>query len=190
MTAPTILVAGLGRCGTSLVMQMLDAAGVPTIGAYPAFEEQDEVDLRGDPAAWLKFTAAKAVKILNPHLAPPPAQGSYRTIFLTRDFGEQAKSTLKMAGAPDSRHDRRALEVRLRTETRQAAKALTQLGTGMYFHIPFEDLVNRPLECARDIASFVAARREVPLDPHVMAACVRPRGVGCLPYFLELDLMA
>ncbi|TDW63125.1 hypothetical protein EDF57_10680 [Novosphingobium sp. PhB55] len=190
MTAPTILVTGLGRCGTSLVMQMLDAAGGPTIGAFPAFEEPAEVALRAYPERWSKLAAGKAVKILNPHLNPPPAQGSYRTIYLSRDFAEQAKSTLKFAGAAASRADRRTMEVQLQTEHRQAHKALIQLGTGMYFNLPFEDLITRPLECARDIASFVSARREVPLDPHVMAACVKPRDPACLPYLLELDLIA
>jgi hypothetical protein len=35
------IVAGSGRCGSSLVMQMLDAAGMSTIGAEsrPAFED-------------------------------------------------------------------------------------------------------------------------------------------------------
>lgn len=35
---PTIFVSGLGRCGSSMTMQMLDAAGIPCIGDYPAYE--------------------------------------------------------------------------------------------------------------------------------------------------------
>jgi hypothetical protein len=39
MSAPVIVVAGLGRCGTSLVMQMLAAAGLPCVGSFPDFED-------------------------------------------------------------------------------------------------------------------------------------------------------
>lgn len=190
MTAPTILVAGLGRCGSSLVMQMLNAGGVPTIGLYPAFEDESEVALRGDPAAWHALTAGKAVKILDPHLTPPPAAGSYRTILLTRSIEEQAKSMLKFAGAPASRHDRRAMEALLRRELDQARKALTGIGTGMYFSIPFEDLITEPLKTAFAIAGFVTTYWTQPLDPGAMAACVRDRAPECLPYLLEPELLA
>jgi len=189
MSAPTILIAGLGRCGSSLMMQMLYAAGVSTIGHWPAFEDDLEVAMRSDADAWHKLTAGKAVKILNPHVTPPPAAGDYRTIFLTRSIEEQAKSTYKFIGSHPSRADRRAMQTRLQGETRQARKALTQLGTGMYFSIPFEELITRPRETAADIASYLSMRRPEPLDAAAMAACVRERAPACLPYLLETELI-
>jgi hypothetical protein len=59
---PIILVAGLGRCGSSLVMRLLDAAGVPTVGTFPAFEEQT---LPRDALGWVEAYAGRAVKVLD-----------------------------------------------------------------------------------------------------------------------------
>jgi hypothetical protein len=35
---PYVIVAGFGRCGSSLTMTMLHAAGIPCIGTPPDFE--------------------------------------------------------------------------------------------------------------------------------------------------------
>ena len=49
---PALLVAGLGRCGTSLMMQMLAAAGLPCVGEFPAYEVP-ELNHRKPPLAWV-----------------------------------------------------------------------------------------------------------------------------------------
>ena len=55
---PCIIVSGLGRCGSSLVMQMLHAGGVECLGAPPAFEPPESSPMyltrdwmRGPPGA-------------------------------------------------------------------------------------------------------------------------------------------
>ncbi|MED5545674.1 MAG: hypothetical protein VYD90_10525 [Pseudomonadota bacterium] len=192
---PTILVAGLGRCGTSLVMQMLAAGGVETVGTYPDFEHTGEPELRADADAWHALTDGKAVKVLNPHLDAIPPGGNYRTILLTRDVKQQAKSMAKLAafalGAPamPSRADRRALETKLRAESSMMGRAIFLLGRGTHFILPFEDIIDDPSGAARDIATFVAIGRPDPLNVDAMAACVRPRSPDCLPTLLELDLL-
>ena len=105
-----IMVAGLGRCGSSLVMQMLSAAGVPCIGTFPGFEVLDHHRHRADdPHAWAAIAARKAVKVLDPQLAPPPPGYAYRTIILQRDHAQQADSMLKLIDHDRSRAMRRGM---------------------------------------------------------------------------------
>lgn len=52
----TLIVAGLGRCGTTAVMRELDAAGFPVIGGAPNYEH--EIDPLGPvPSGAFKWTS-------------------------------------------------------------------------------------------------------------------------------------
>lgn len=105
VTLPTVIVAGFGRCGSSLVMQMLHAAGFPVTGEYPSFE-RDEYNTGG------LSPPAGASKILNLECNPPPA-GAYRWVWLDRSPAQQAKSQakflLELSGIRMSRRDVRRM---------------------------------------------------------------------------------
>jgi len=189
MSAPTILVAGLGRCGSSLVMQMLAAAGVPTVGQYPDFEVTDVAKLLpGDPCRWLEHAVGKAVKVIDPHRGRPPAGPDYHTIWLRRDVNEQAKSMLKLIGLPDTRENRRQWSASVRRDMAPARRAvLASHGHGRpMLELTFEQLVIDPETTAREIADYVGRD----LDHAAMAACVVSRSPRCLPYLLEVSLIA
>ena len=190
MSAPTIIVTGLGRCGTSLVMQMLSAAGIPTVGTYPDFEDDLVLDL---PAldAQREFASrcqGRAVKIIDPHLHAPPIGLDYRTIFLTRHPVEQAKSILKLAGDRSNRQARRAMETSVRKDTIIASMAAAQI-EGRYYNMPFEHLIHDPIGSAEAIAKYIWRHGQPLLDVEAMARCVRRRPATCLPYMLELELL-
>ncbi|WP_234151490.1 sulfotransferase family protein [Sphingobium sufflavum] len=193
MTLPTILVAGLGRCGSSLVMQMLSAAGIPTVGTYPDFEDEGEVRLRSDPGAWSQVAQGRAVKVLDPHLDTPPHGFDYRCIFLTRNPAEQGLSILKLLGAPSDRRSRRAMLADLRLSDAKARQAIIGL-VGQYYNLPFESIITDPRGTAEHLASYLYLHRRrarIDVDDMIdaMAACVRPRDVACLPYMLEEELL-
>lgn len=190
MTRPTILVAGLGRCGTSLVMQMLAAAGVPTIGTFPAFEDDLNMRLPALDAQreFVGRCAGRAIKLLDPHLHAPPVGLEYRTIFLSRHPVEQAKSTLKLLDMPRDRSSRRAMEHAVRRDTGRARSAVARIGDGRFLHLSFENLIHDPTGSAQAIVRLVASDF-APLDAEVMAAVVRRRPATCLPYMLELELL-
>lgn len=57
-----LAVAGLGRCGTSLVMQMLDAGGVPIWNPFPPSYEPDELMPLYESGSWEK-TEGKAINL-------------------------------------------------------------------------------------------------------------------------------
>ncbi len=194
MSVPTIIVAGLGRCGSSLVMQMLAAAGAPCVGTYPDFEDAVSVllDPRDTEAQREFYNTCKgrAVKLLDPHLNQPPIGLDYRCIFLSRHPVEQAKSMLKLLGMANNRKARKAMEQSVRTDTGRARLAMTKIGDGRYLNITFENLIHDPEGTARVIADWVRTYRGQPLDVAAMARCVRRRPATCLPHMLELELLA
>lgn len=190
MPEAVIIVAGLGRCGTSLVMQMLAAAKVPTLGAYPAFE--DDINMRlPDLDAQREFyerCPGRAVKLIDPHLHAPPFGLDYRCIFLTRNTTQQARSILKLVGVPNDRRARRAMEASVRQDTSRARAAVERIGSGRFLQLGFEELIHDPAMAASRIALWAGVTR-----PHfvldAMARVVRRRPAACLPYLMELEMI-
>lgn len=189
--APYIVVAGLGRCGTSLLMQMLDAGGIPCIGPYPAFEPEALRTSRAIDPAFLARYPGHAFKLLDPHRTPlPPIPGVL--IWLDRELREQARSQAKFAtlmmGVP------MANRVHLRRWA-SGLRADRERGLAPFEGWPrlvlrFEDIIRRP-----DDAALLIAARLRPwfnnINEAAMAAQVRPRSTDCAPGLdLELSLIA
>jgi hypothetical protein len=185
MSTPTYIVAGLGRCGTSMCMQMLAAGGIACIGDAPAYEDNRTRVRNIDPEHMRAWSGA-AVKVLDPQIVGLP--GNVRVIWLDRDAQEQARSAGKfahlMAGIQlPCRWQRRRYAERLR---RDRVRALRVIGNRPVLLLTFERVLADPLGCARAMAVFL----DQPLDVHAMAAVVRRRPASCLPGLdLELQLV-
>ena len=99
------VISGLPRSGTSMLMQMLDAAGYPclTDGVRKAdvdnprgyFEYEKVKQLRRD-RTWLPEAKGKAVKIIAQLIPFLPSQFSYQVIFIERDINEVLVSQREM----------------------------------------------------------------------------------------------
>jgi hypothetical protein len=161
MNAPITIVCGFGRCGTSLVMQMLAAAEIPTTGRYPAFEAEQTNPI-GFDGEWLAQQAGKAVKVLDPHrpeikFVRGPA---YRVILLERNRRQQALSQLKlmrvMFGALPNVPMECAITATERSYKRDRPRVINKLGTltQEVLRLDFEDLIKHPLFSAAVIAAF------------------------------------
>ncbi len=100
-----IVVSGLPRSGTSLMMQLLQAAGIPVLiddhrppdeNNPKGYFEFEAVKSLATDASWLPLTKGKAVKIIS-HLLPYlPEQFQYKIIFMNRDLKEIIRSQNKM----------------------------------------------------------------------------------------------
>lgn len=191
--APVVLVCGLGRCGTSLTMQMLHAGGLPCIGHWPAFEEH-RANFESFDADFIASHPGHAVKILDPQrvrlqqgqvLSRLPAI----VIWLLRDFTEQAKSQAKLlesfVGMTSNRLHRRRLVASLRRDTALAHDALDGLPMRT---VPFERLVYDPADGAATIDSFLR-EHGLRIDQQKAAAAVIDRPTSCLPDMLEVELL-
>lgn len=104
--APVVVVSGLPRSGTSMMMKMLEAGGVPVLidgirGAdsdnpkgYYEYERVKQLD-KGD-TAWVVEARGKAVKVIAALVQHLPADSEYRVIFMARDINEVLASQRKM----------------------------------------------------------------------------------------------
>ncbi len=190
---PCIIVAGLGRCGSSLTMQMLHAAGVACLGRWPAFESNETVQATFC-AYWLDRQANCAIKVLDPHRLPIGALPNHVVIWLSRNETEQAKSMLKFVSAEfpnigKTRTARRAVANSIKRDTQPARAKFASLRGGRFYSLTFDDIITAPGIMAQRIAEFLAPFGYA-LDPERMAAVVRRRAPGCLAGMLEFDQIA
>ena len=103
---PIIIVSGLPRSGTSMMMKMLEAGGIPPLTdeireadtdnpkGYYEFERVKKLD-KGD-TAWLPEAEGKSVKVISALLKHLPDDYDYRIIFMRRDMDEILASQRKM----------------------------------------------------------------------------------------------
>ena len=104
---PIVVVSGLPRSGTSMMMQMLQAGGLEILtdavrtpdGSNPKgyfeFEAVKDLD-KGPPPAWLTGARGKAVKIVSSLVRWLPESHDYQVIFMRRDLDEVILSQNKM----------------------------------------------------------------------------------------------
>lgn len=184
---PAVIVTGLGRCGSSMMMQMLAAGGVYCRGKAPAYE--DGAYSEKVTPDMIEAVRGGAVKILDPHRTGlPAAQWEARVILMERRPGEQAKSAAKMLeqleGLPIKKFQLNRLEKGMRHEivaVRAAIAGLPQL------RLQFEEVLADPSGTAERVAEFLAPFWH--LDQAAMAAVVLKRPPTCMPDLsIELQL--
>ena len=106
LTKKSIIVSGLPRSGTSLMMMMLDAAGIPPMQDYireadadnpKGYYEYERVKKmpEGD-TQWVKNSKGKAVKVITALLEHLPKKYKYDVIIMRREMDEILASQAKM----------------------------------------------------------------------------------------------
>jgi hypothetical protein len=181
MTSDNILfVAGLGRCGTTMVMQMLHAAGTPCAGTPPAFEDIPVSPSRVDHP-WLALQRGRVVKWIDPTVTRIKGHKG-GVIFLSRDPMEQAKSQAKLLGVCLDRSARRGMANLIQRDTIRARRIVTaELGSHYVLLLRFEKVLAAPLAAACQIARACDAL-DLPFgDERAAAAVVLDRPAACAP---------
>jgi len=101
-----IIVSGLPRSGTSMLMKILEAGGIPPL--TDGIREADENNPRGyyefervkalpeGDTAWLSEAEGKAVKIISALLKYLPDYNQYRVLYMERKMAEILASQRKM----------------------------------------------------------------------------------------------
>ncbi len=178
MTPEIIVVSGLPRSGTSLVMQMLQRGGIEVVtdGHRAAdidnprgyFEFEGAKSIKHD-SSWLPAARGKAVKLVSQLLYDLPASEFYRVLFMDRDLDEVLKSQEKMLrrlNRPTApvEHVRRSFQVHL---ARLHAWLQEQPHMNVLV-VPFAELMQRPQGQAARIAEFLDGRP----DSAAMAAAI------------------
>jgi hypothetical protein len=175
-----IIVSGLPRSGTSLMMQMLAKGGVEVLtdnirtadtdNPRGYFEFEHVKKLKED-ASWVPGARGKAVKMVSQLLLELPRNESYRVIFMERDLDEMLISQEKMlerlnrAAAP--REDIKRAFVKHLDRLRDWLKQQPHIKV---LRLKYSDLVENPQQEARRVSEFLGGRA----DPKAMASAVDP----------------
>lgn len=175
-----IVVSGLPRSGTSMLMQMLAAGGVPplTDGSRVAdvdnpkgyFEFERVKGLPGD-TGWVDEAHGKVVKVIHRLVTQLPEGHLYKVLFVERDLDEVISSQTKMlarlgktgAGLPAER-----LKAIFRQEMDRTLSAIEGRQGFEVLRVPHAGLIAAPAEQASLIDVFVGRG----LDVARMAAVV------------------
>ena len=103
--ATVVVVTGLPRSGTSMVMQMVEAAGIAPFsdGEREAdasnprgYYEHERVKRLAHDAAWVAEADGQALKVVAPLLPSLPPGPRYRVVLIERDLGEVLRSQAAM----------------------------------------------------------------------------------------------
>lgn len=144
------LVCGFGRCGSSLIMQMLAAGGMPMTGQPTMYEDARASHTRLDPE-WIRAQEGKAVKFLTPHV-DTLLPADYRIIWLDRDIKAQAKSHARFMRTMGGVANRKATEHNIKANRKKAIRYCQSLGEVQFFR--FEDILQDPEGNAERLAAY------------------------------------
>ncbi len=180
MGTDIIVVSGLPRSGTSLMMQMLDSGGVEVVtdnvrtadtDTPRGYYEYERVKKIKQDAAWLPATRGKAFKMVSQLLYDLPAGERYRIVFMERDLDEVLVSQEKMLarlGRPAAPREemKRAYKVHLQ----KLLEWLWRQANMEILCVSYNDLMERPAEQAARVSQFLggepdAEKRAASVDP-------------------------
>ena len=176
------VVSGLPRSGTSLMMQMLTAGGIPPL--TDNLRQADEDNPRGyfefervkqlkQDKAWLNDAAGKAVKIVHLLLKDLPPTQQYRVIFMRRNMNEILASQQKMlqrSGRSATAMNPELLAQNFQTQVTQILQWLAQQPNFRTLEVWHHDLIKAPLAQVSALTAFLAR----PLNAEAMVAAVDP----------------
>jgi predicted AlkP superfamily phosphohydrolase/phosphomutase/tetratricopeptide (TPR) repeat protein len=180
-----VVVSGLPRSGTSLMMQMLAAGGLParTDGERTADED--------NPAGYLEWEAIKrikqephlldepdlekkAIKVISALLPSLPRVHNYRVIYMKRPVAQIVASQAKMITHRGKKMEAETQEMTaaLRTHSETTLEFLRkQSNTFQVLEVDFPTLVANPKDAVRPIAEFLGP--DILPHPEKLAGAIR-----------------
>jgi len=168
------VVSGLPRSGTSMMMKMLAAGGLPPLvdeirqadkdnpKGYYEFERVKKLD-KGD-TAWLPQATGKVVKIISALLKYLPADYDYRIVFMRRDMDEILASQRKMLahrGEDSQKTDDEEMAVLFGKHLAVTDAWLKEQDNMQILHVHYHDILTDPLTQAQKVNVFLGASLDV-----------------------------
>jgi len=179
---PVIIVSGLPRSGTSLMMQMLQAGGLEILSDDNRQADSDNPKgyLEYEPVkalrrdnSWLQTAHGKAVKVISsllPYLHPDL---TYQIIFMKRPLAEVISSQKKMLERLGQREDPGSFatfEKMLARQEAQTERWLQDQNNMTVLTVPYRDTVRHPEDTTLAVSRFL----DRPLDLAAMCHVVDP----------------
>jgi len=176
------VVSGLPRSGTSLMMQMLAAGGIPPLtdnlravaesNPHGYFEFDPVKRLRSD-RSWLDQARGHAVKIIHVLVRELPADGqfNYRLLLMKRPIEEilaSQRAMLEREGKASA--DEATLAEIFQSQLEQLEQWLVAQPAFSFLAVDYHRVLKERLEIAREVNAFLQAD----LNLEAMAAAVDP----------------
>jgi hypothetical protein len=185
MAEPILFVAGLGRCGTTMVMRMLDKGGIPVAGPRPDYEDRHMAyttphHIRQE---WVLEQAGRAVKWIDPLRSMLHWDfwkgGEVAFLLMRRDPEHQARSMGKLLGEKLSKAGVAALAESIRQDQKTTEAYLERAGN--VYSMSFEWTLKEPGEVAAKLAAICKTVLGRDLDTEAAARAVIRRTPWCAP---------
>jgi hypothetical protein len=181
---PIVVVSGLPRSGTSMMMSMLDAGGMELLTDH--VREADEDNPKGyyefEPIkklgrnkeqAWLKDARGKGVKVVSDLLKELSPDYWFHVIFMNRNLEEVIASQNKMLirrGEPAQQGDDEKMRRLFEKHLYQVKNWVEQQPNFKVVFVDYERALQDPLRQAEQIQTFL----DRPLDVSEMTRVVDP----------------
>jgi hypothetical protein len=162
-----IIVSGLPRCGTSMMMQMLELGGMPIVSdhvrkadddnplGYYEFEKVKEIKKN---SSWLDNCIGKAFKMVSALLYYLPKDRKYKVIFMKRRMEEMLvsqKVMLKRRGIKTDSVSDEKMSIKFENHLQKIEKWLTIQNHIDTVYINYNDVIQNPYENANRINRFL-----------------------------------
>ena len=179
---PIVLVSGLPRSGTSMMMRMLQAGGMtlltddtrPADASNPwGYFEYAPVKASKQAVDWVASAPGKAVKVVSPLLQYLPLSYSYKVIFMERAMASVMQSQHQMLEREGKIVNPKAEYVLEQYYTRhleQVHQWLKERPNILVLPLSFKETLQCPLVTARVVSDFL----DTPLNVEAMVAIVSP----------------
>lgn len=177
-----VIVSGLPRSGTSMLMKAIHAGGIEPIIDHirqadednpKGYYEFEPVKKTKEDASWLENAAGKVVKMVYRLLYDLPTDHSYRVIFTQRNLKEVLASQNKMlerSGKGGGGISDEQMESLFTAELGKCEKWLAERPNFKVLYINHRDMINDGLAQAQKINDFLDGG----LDIDAMVAVVDP----------------
>ncbi|MDX2002133.1 MAG: alkaline phosphatase family protein [Chitinophagales bacterium] len=175
-----IIVSGLPRSGTSMMMQMLQAGGIEIYtdnerGADEnnpkGYLEHEQVKQLATNNQWLWQAKGKAVKVINYLLPYLPSSYKYKIIFMEREISEiiaSQNTMLSRNGKGKADEIKLGLLEKTKLSLEETNEWLAERKNVSVLRLSYRDVINSPEEHIANIANFL----ETNLDESAMLKAI------------------
>jgi hypothetical protein len=179
---PVVIVSGLPRSGTSMMMKMLEAGGVPIMGdaergadidnpkGYFEYERVKDLEKETDKS-YVRDGRGQALKVISFLIKDLPDDNDYRVIFMRRNLDEVLASQGKMIdrlGTSDSSASDEAMKEAYRNDIVRTRLMCKKSPHMELIEIHYSETVADPAVSVRKVNAFLDGR----LDEGAMLAAV------------------
>ncbi|MBN8701445.1 MAG: alkaline phosphatase family protein [Bacteroidetes bacterium] len=163
------VVSGLPRSGTSMLMQMLHAGGMPILtdnlrqndsNNPKGYFEYEKVKSLNKDKDWVVEAKDKCVKVVSPLIQLLPGNFNYKIIFIRRDINEILTSQQIMLGK-NPKDFPVVLQQAYQKYVEQSFTWMKANPNVSYMELNYTDVVNNPLEQSENIVSFLGVDLDI-----------------------------